>query len=203
MTRRREVEEQLRSLTEINEIMGSMKNLSIMETRKLARVLPAQQQVVATFERAAADFLAYHQQLARWPAPELTLFVVIGSERGFCGDFNEKLIERLEQDTPGTAPGAVRWLPVGRKLCLSLEREARVADLLDGPGVVEEVPDALSRLVDAINAVRQTADTVELRVLHHSDEHGDVAQTPVLPPFRGAAAPARGGMQPVVSGQQA
>lgn len=199
MSRRREVEEQLRSLTEISEIMGSMKNLSIMETRKLARVRQAQQQVVRTYERAAADFLFHYPELTQWPAAQLRLYVVIGSERGFCGDFNEKLLEHLGQAGAPPAPAEVRWLAVGRKLCLTLEQETRVAALLDGPGVAEEVPDALTRLVSTINSVRAQAGPTELRVLHHIDEHGEVAETPVLPPFQEAVSPVRSGLAPLLN----
>jgi F-type H+-transporting ATPase subunit gamma len=97
MTRRHEIEEHLRSLQDIREIMGSMKSLSLMETRKLARFLSSQQRVVHSIEQAAADFLAVYPQLSTPPAVSCNVYILIGSEQGFCGDFNQTLIDAFDE----------------------------------------------------------------------------------------------------------
>ena len=53
MTRRREIQLHLKSLKDINGIMGSMKNLSLVEIRKLERFLSAQKRVVESTKSMA------------------------------------------------------------------------------------------------------------------------------------------------------
>jgi F-type H+-transporting ATPase subunit gamma len=60
MSKRHEIEEHIRTLGEISEIMGAMNNLAMMEIHKLTRLLSAQQRVVTSMETAAKDFLAFH-----------------------------------------------------------------------------------------------------------------------------------------------
>src|SRR5690349_23908909 len=94
MSKRRDIEEHVRALGEIDSIMGAMKNLALMETMKLSRVQGAQHRVVNDMEAAGQTFLSSHPHLA----PEVSgkeLYLVIGSERGFCGDFNERLLTAL------------------------------------------------------------------------------------------------------------
>ena len=77
--------------------MNSMKTLAYLEIRKLGRFLDAQRAVVAHVETVAADFLGFHSELL--PPPDDSaqpVCLLLGSERGFCGDFNEALLERLE-----------------------------------------------------------------------------------------------------------
>ena len=57
MSKRSELGAHLHSLRDINEIFAAMKSLSLMESHKLARLLTAQQRVVAGIESAASDFL--------------------------------------------------------------------------------------------------------------------------------------------------
>ena len=63
MSKRRDLETQIRSLNEIREIMNAMKNLSLMEVHRLNRFLDTQRKVVAGIEAAATDFLLFHPEL--------------------------------------------------------------------------------------------------------------------------------------------
>jgi len=83
VSRRREVEEHLRTL-------------ALLVTRKLARYLATQQRVLATIEAAAADFHRHYPLESAAPAGPGDVRVVIGSERGLCGDFNDKLRQALD-----------------------------------------------------------------------------------------------------------
>lgn len=176
---RRELQQRLHALDEIRNIMGAMKNLALLETRKLARFLGAQQQVVAGVEAAAADFLHFYPPPAPAEPAQETL-LLIGSERGFCGGFNEVLLERAGN---GGTPGSPRIIAVGRKLCLKLENDARVLALLDGPNVAEEVPNVLSRLVEEIGALQARSGPLSLTVLHHREAGHEPAGRRLLPPF--------------------
>ncbi len=88
MSKRRNLETRLRSLTEIKEIMNAMKNLSLMEVHRLARFLDTQRRVVASIGAAAADFLFFHPEMFPGEEEFRNIHLLIGSERGFCGDLN-------------------------------------------------------------------------------------------------------------------
>ena len=63
MSRRREIDTRLGSLDDIGKIMGSMKNLSYLETRKLSRFMDSQRRVVAGIDSAARDLLGHYPHL--------------------------------------------------------------------------------------------------------------------------------------------
>jgi F-type H+-transporting ATPase subunit gamma len=184
MTRRHEVEEHLRSLKDISEIMGAMKSLSLMETRKLARFLSSQHQVVQSIQAAGADFLKSYPELSIPPQTNCSVYILIGSERGFCGDFNEKLVDTLNEHTLHRPPQNLKLIPVGSKLCNRLDGNPHIAETLDGPAVGQEVDAVLARLVNTLASLHLQYGPLSVTVLHH--EHGkDLIQiTPVLPPFQ-------------------
>ena len=95
MSRRRELSRRLASLTDIAGIMSAMKGLALMETRALQDFLATQRRMVSSIEASAAQFLAWNGELAGTP-PEIELCILVGSEQGFCGDFNEALLKRRE-----------------------------------------------------------------------------------------------------------
>ena len=88
MSRRHQLAAKLEGFREVRSILSAMKNIALMELRALAGMLESQRRAMATIERAAADFLAFYP-LPAGPAPVATVSIVIGSERGFCGEFNE------------------------------------------------------------------------------------------------------------------
>ncbi|MFM8331429.1 MAG: F0F1 ATP synthase subunit gamma [Candidatus Methylumidiphilus sp.] len=181
MSRRHELEQRLRKLGEIGEIMRTMKNLALMETRKLARFIDVQDESVRLIEAAAADFLHCFPRPAE-PADGAAALLLIGAERGFCGDFNDAVLRALDgSDEAGPI------LAVGGKLCARLAQHPRLAAQLDGPTVAEDVPKTLNRLLAEIGRLRQAH--AGLTVLHHRSGTEGVCRKPLLPPFGAVAAP--------------
>ena len=64
MGKRREVQQRLAALNEIDGIMVAMKNLALLETHRLAGFIDTQRRAVTSIEAAAADFLAFYPQAA-------------------------------------------------------------------------------------------------------------------------------------------
>ncbi|MEN8261402.1 MAG: F0F1 ATP synthase subunit gamma [Pseudomonadota bacterium] len=95
MARRHEIEEHLRSLKDIDDIMNAMKSLSLMETRKLSHFLSSQKRVVESIRAAAEDFIRAYPKFNVPPDAACSVLILLGAERGFCGGFNEKLAETL------------------------------------------------------------------------------------------------------------
>jgi F-type H+-transporting ATPase subunit gamma len=186
MSRRHDIDIRLGSLGDIGKIMGSLKNLSYMETRRLGRFLDSQRRVVAGIDAAARDFLAHHPHLLEPPEGGGTLILLIGAERGFCGDFNERVLGALDGfQSPGAA-GSTALVAVGTRLGLLLEGDSRLAEAVPGASAAEEVPAVLSRLVQTLNRVGAERGLPSLLVVHWDAETEAVESVSLLPPFQGA-----------------
>ena len=170
MSKRSQIGEHLRKLNEIGDIMRAMKNISLMETHKLARFLDDQRRVLAGVEAAARDFARHHEirgQQLESAAPATIL--AIGSERGFCGEFNDSLAQMLTQSLDGSSP---RVLVVGSRLAARLDLGDRVIAVIEGPNVVEEVPAILNAVMDTLVSTQSEAPEaapLSLMVLSHQD----------------------------------
>jgi F-type H+-transporting ATPase subunit gamma len=168
-------------LQEISGIMTAMKSLSLVEARKLARFTDHQQRMRDNIEAAAADFMHFHPGAERGAAAGgQAVLLVIGSERGFCGNFNERIVEALS--TQPLDRDAASWIVVGHRLGTRLAAHPRVLARVDGATVTEDVPAVLDRLLDALQALRpaQPVGATTLQCLGH-DAQGEVVLTPLLP----------------------
>ena len=181
MTRRRDLERHRHTLAEIRSVMHSLKTLSYIETRRLAKPLAAQNAVVAGIEAAASDFLAFHRAELPEAGPSATVLVLIGSERGFCRDFNQTLVRALDAGRPKPEPVAI--IAIGRKLQPLLENDTRVVARLAGASVAGEIPRVLDAAVGALRALEMPTSLRTLSVVHHRNE-GGIAALQLLPPFR-------------------
>ena len=187
MSRRREIDTRLGSLDDIGKIMGSMKNLSYLETRKLSRFMDSQRRVVAGIDSAARDLLGHYPHLLGASRGAGTLYVLIGAERGFCGSFNEPVLEALGAQTSSAGPELSLVVAVGTRLAAVLESDPRLADGLRGASAAEEVPTVLSRLVETLSKISEERNLRSLVVIHWDAEMERVLSVPLLPPFREAA----------------
>jgi F-type H+-transporting ATPase subunit gamma len=185
LTSRRQVEAHRRSLAEIRNIMNAMKNLAYMETRKLERCLSAQNAVLSTIEDAAADFVTAYPQALPDSVTVNRAYLLVGSERGFCGDFNEALLDQPVFRQPGAASAEPPMLIVtGRKLQALLANDARVVALLDGANVVEEVAPVLTRVVEMLAQLQTRYGVLSLQALYHAGGRQEIVTQPILPPFQ-------------------
>ena len=184
-------------LQDISGIVTAMKSLSLVETRKLARFVGHQRRMLANIEDAAADFLRLHPEFGVAPGGTdgPALLVLIGSERGFCGGFNERVVHALQRQDAAVRTAAL--VVVGRRLHSRLPSGARVAAELDGATVAEDVPAVLDRVLDALRGLRSgaTAAPSSLLCLGH-DADGETALTQLLPLPRPAAQRAPGAAAP-------
>nr|WP_255493734.1 F0F1 ATP synthase subunit gamma [Pseudomaricurvus sp. HS19] len=182
------------SLGEIREIMNSMKTLAYMESRKLERYIEAQQAVVTGIETAAADLLhSYPGMLPPASGKPVRAWLVIGSERGFCGDFNQQLLAQLQEQLAGPVAGIADGdaagdliLVVGQKLQSLLQDDPRLVVAVEGASMAEDLASLLQQLVPHLRELQGAHPGLELRALYHSGK-GDVVVKPVLPPFVGLA----------------
>ena len=184
MTRRHEIEEHLHSLQDIREIMGSMKSLSLMETRKLSRFLSSQQRVVNSIEQAAGDFLTAYPGFLTPPPAVNEIYILIGSEQGFCGDFNQALIETFNRLSKTKSQADVKLMAVGMKLYSSLQDHPQLIESLAGPTVGQEVDAVMTELIKSVSTLGDTLGPLSITALHHGHENEQIQVTSVLPPFQ-------------------
>ena len=200
MSRRHDIERRLHNLAEIGEIMNAMKNMALMETHKLTGRLPAQQRCAASVDAAVQEFLAFHPQVLGEEGAAHHVCLVIGSERGFCGDYNEALLRALAQQRwPGGDPDIVA---VGRRLVAGLDRDPRLVARIEGAGTLEQVEGVLLNVMDALTGSREArapGGTMRATVLHHAAEEPGVVVTPLDPRSRARGARAGRGHAPLLN----
>ncbi|WP_455200049.1 F0F1 ATP synthase subunit gamma [Kaarinaea lacus] len=191
MTRRRELEEHRYKLGEIRDIMNSMKILAYMETRKLNRFLDNQQAMIDSIEAIAADFVSFFPETLPATKKAIEVYLLIGSERGFCGNFNEALLPVMESCIADDTNKNSILITVGHKLHTVLEADSRVSASIDGANVVEEVEMVLTNIVDTLVNLLTTHPTLSLFAIYHAEDHGSVSSEEeqqilmqkLLPPF--------------------
>ena len=190
MSRRTNLKRHYDKLGEAREIVNSMKSLSFIEVRRLGHFLDLQRAVVGEIERAAADFSQFYPELIPWEQGLQQVFLVVGAERGFCGSFNERLLQTLqeqisEQEALRTGGPDIQVIGVGHKLCTHLEGASQLLDCLDGAAVADEVGSSLTRLLGRLTAVFTRGANHSLTAIYHDLEQEQVVVRELLPPFTG------------------
>jgi len=183
MSHRRELARRRSALDDIAGILTAMKHLALMETHLLRDFLASQRLLVAGIETALADLLAWFPELTP-PVPAdqgCALCVLVGSEQGFCGDYNERIIARLE--VPADPVVASRWIIVGQRLAARLDEDPRATLRLSGASVVDEVPAVLLRLTGELNHLLAQRELRGggLAVLYQDDVSGEPQVRHLLP----------------------
>jgi F-type H+-transporting ATPase subunit gamma len=123
------------------------------------------------------------------PTPRGT--VLIGTERGFCGDFNESLVRWLARRSNDLATNAV--IAVGQRIVTRLDSEPtwRKAVALAGATATEDVPNILDALLQAITTLEREQGSIGLTVVYHGNETGDLHERTLLPPLSETPRPKR------------
>jgi F-type H+-transporting ATPase subunit gamma len=184
MSKRHELEEHIHTLGEISEIMSAMNNLAMMEVHKLTRLLSAQQRVVTSMETAAKDFLAFHPEALPPDRGGIPLYLLIGSERGFCGDYNGRLLSELERHLRAVGEKEPAVVVVGRKLSGRMAGDPRLVAAIDGPTVSEEIPRVLVALMQRIHDLRserQDSQTLVITAVYRLAGTNDIRIQPLRP----------------------
>ena len=180
MSQSRNLQQHIKQLKEIHGILHSLKNMAFMEMHKLGKYQQAQNLVVQHIETVAADFLQFHPSLAETETPSPCIIIVVGSERGFCGNFNEALIDQLLLLAPDTI------IAVGNRLCSRLDNTQISYTELSGANSSEEISHILIKLTDTISELQQRQTLFKLSVLYHQDEDLNITLRQILPPFDNA-----------------
>lgn len=161
MTKRAQLKDNLHTLEDIGNIMTAMKNLCSIELSKMTKFLSMQDKAMQTINDVKSDFISAYPLIPTLHQDAKPLiYILIGSERGFCGGFNNNVLvelERLKEQNPNPA-----LIVVGRKLALKLADDSHVTHVLDGPNVIEEIPAVILTVLKVLE---------EVTLQKHSDLH--------------------------------
>ena len=184
MSRQRKLKHLLRQLSETRGIIEAMKNLAVVEIHKLDRRLENQQQIVLDLEHMAADFLNFHPYTFPRESGEVDIWLLFGSERGFCGDFNESIVDNLHRQLDMRNGRRPVLIPIGGKLCQRLGDDDRVARFIEGADVVEEMTQVLNAIINEVNVLQTQFGICYVYALYHHSESGQLTCSQLLPPFK-------------------
>ncbi|MEQ1803764.1 MAG: FoF1 ATP synthase subunit gamma [Burkholderiaceae bacterium] len=202
MSRRAQVQRHLAVLDDIGGIMGAMKNIALMETHKLARFVTHQHRVLESIDAAAQDFLGHYPEVGYRPQPGASgVVVVIGSQRGFCGDFNEALARTVVRHRRELTTPPLGVLVVGRRLAAKLDREPGVTGF-DGPSVAEEVQPVLHRVMTALSELQagtRRMEAIPVTVFAHREGETQVDARSILPAAPAASVAAKFAYPPLLN----
>jgi F-type H+-transporting ATPase subunit gamma len=177
-----DLQARMASLQEIGSILNAMKNLSLVEITKISRQYLNQQELLQSVKLALADFEHFFGAVRRGSDGDAEeLYVLIGSERGFCGGFNEAIQNRCARETADQANP--KLIIVGRKLALKFAEDKRVA-ALDGPSAAEEIPGVISALAKELSKFPEKS----WKIIHNSYD-GEGSRVEVNSPFEFVALP--------------
>lgn len=183
MTRRQDLKHYRHTLGEIRDIMNSMKSLAYMETRKLARFLDAQRAVVESLETVAADFLSFYPETLPEIDEVTNVYLVIGTERGFCGDLNHALVRHLVPILESQSVDGTILITIGRKLHALLENDVRIKFQIEGASIVEEVTNVLGQIVHELSALQKSHGMLSVYAFYHAGDSA-IVKRQLLPPFQ-------------------
>ena len=198
MTARRKLRDHMRQLSEIRDIMDAMKNLAFLETHKLGNLLENQQVLIGDLERIAGEFLKF------FPYPALSekqadCWIIFGAERGFCGDFNDVLLDRLETEL-SQASGPHLLVAVGTKLQMKLADDSRAATFIEGADVAEEITPVLNQLIVQLGLLQGGQLPSSVNVLYQDAATERVEMRRLMPPLAGAKQPeSQSGYPPILN----
>lgn len=156
----RALRQRLGSLADIRGVMSAMRGLALVETRRLAGYLDASRECSATVACALGDV---QRRIGTPPgdAQGQELCLVVGSQRGFCGDYNDRLADAARAHA--AASGAA-LLAIGGKLAERLGSGADPADTVPAPEVADAAPRALDAIVEAIDRWAADRPSAPIRV---------------------------------------
>lgn len=141
MSKRRSLRDRIKLFIDLRDVLDAMKTFALVEIGKLTRTQYYRHHLLEELLDAARRSAAYQPDAA---LPTRRLYVILGSERGLCADFNERIVT-VWKEIRGADPGA-DFIVVGSALAAKLAGDAPLA-VLTGPLGAEDIEGVLLELV--------------------------------------------------------
>lgn len=188
----------LSQLEEITLIIGSLKSIALLESQQAKSNVTSQRQGLETMCNAAETMMTAFPTLNRPAAEAPSVLLIFGSERGFCGDFNTRLLTRLQQLSDAGQLADCVLCPVGLRLANRLGNDHRIITTLSAPSVYAEIGSQLTALMDVVGDLSSRYSPAGIATLYHDglshqpcfspmlgdlqhrSDHGSYANAPLL-----------------------
>ncbi len=181
MSSRHDCRQQLELYRELDEIISAMRNLAQVELHRVERVLITEQQAFDTVCEAwrLTQGLVRNQPRHKVSAKggDTKLLIAIGSERGFCGGFNEQVLRAIQQPTLAYDQLLLVGSRLKDKYATSRDSDTLPAftEFTAAPTNADEVLMVAQSIYGKINALQPQS----LVLLHHGSLQ--LSQTQLLP----------------------
>ncbi len=180
-TRRR-----LESAETLQGVVTTMKTLSAVRINQYRRAVTALQESNRTLELAVQALLSINSaplSLVQSSPDSSVAAVVLGSDRGLCGPFNERIARHvaglLDMRTPAGQTASV--LAVGRRLHSRLSTAGHVPDTqVQPPANVESIDDTVSEVLGHLDRWREAGRAERLYLAYNRPTRGASYEPMVL-----------------------
>ncbi|MEW9798613.1 F0F1 ATP synthase subunit gamma [Alteromonas sp. CYL-A6] len=180
MTNARALKTRMDQLGDIALIIGSLKSIALLESQQARGCVESQTEGLNTMQEAIVRVIAGSPQLSL-PAPQApSVLFILGSERGFCGNFNARLCDELHALTEDGRLSDCQIYPVGYRLSVKLEQEPRVVSPLKAASVFAEIESVLSALTSLISQPDSPMTPEQVAVLYHDGTSSSPRFEPLL-----------------------
>jgi F-type H+-transporting ATPase subunit gamma len=181
MSKRRQLRVRIVLFDELRAVLDAMRNVALVEIGKLTRSEKYRRRLLEELVGVAEQTSAYQPVIRK--ADGRRLYIVVGSERGFCGDFNER-VAAFWQTLHAREPSAA-FIVVGTRLGEKLRDEAPLA-VVGGALSADEVDGVLLELLGHVRDWQKQDDaSISISIVaHDSEEVGSAAILPFEPARR-------------------
>ncbi len=181
MASRRALRTRLRAYRSLGEVVETMRDLALIEIGKLGHAHAARRRVIDGI-RSVADELVYHYPRLGASHTLIPVNLIIGSERGFCGDYNERILEHWQHHRSATQSQGPIVIAVGRKISEKLPPEVNLFATIAGATTSDELDQTLTAVLQTINRLQRSRGTAALEIdAVYADENQGPRTDPVLP----------------------
>lgn len=164
------IKKELSQTQDLSKIITTMKNISLVNITHYERRVRAVRQYYDTIEKGFQIFLHNDSEAiledlekkASKPSSSLGA-VIIGSDKGLCGEFNEKLFQFFKKDTEGRKE--VHIIAIGNKMASLLEQHP--IQTYDFPSTPEKISNLLRDLLIVIQGWIEEEDVGEIAFFHN------------------------------------
>lgn len=184
MSKKRELKQRADSIDDMRSIITAMKSLALMESKKLSHYIADQGKAANSARAATCDFLSFFPLLGT--STDKTdrsgsIIIAIGADRGFCGDFNQLVVDAVEREIKLMGSAATATIAIGDRLSAKLSKRVELMDSVNGATFAEEVPEVLAKVLQLVRHKMETDKEalVKLRIIGH--QHGTEAVCIVEP----------------------
>jgi F-type H+-transporting ATPase subunit gamma len=182
MTQHRQTQAKVTLLRDINELLKAIKNIALMEVNKAGKGVILQKRRTDSIQETITDFLRAYPKSLPVTRNRLTFYILLGSERGICGNFNELVYERL----PRSRTDNTHLIVIGQQLVNKFANQER-CHLLPGANVFEDIPQVINAVLAIMQRVYQQqgySHPQSWTIIHNSDNNpGNELQTQIYQPF--------------------